>query len=281
MSVVPSKKVIQDSFQGASTRRAYSTYQRQFEAYCVEKKDGLSPVTATANDCTDFFHHLYSLGRKARTVDAAKTALVSYFNQHKVQPNPAQDILAKRYVIGLQKYNRLNNIDDEKKAHPLTVHEFSMIMNLFAEHNPFVASMVQFLLSSCFLGCFRISEVLALKWTDVAMGVDEHGKYISIRLRWHKKASVEKECQIYHLIDESLYPCLRICALYDGYLDRIRSTHMNVSKDSYVFPSYTLLQCGAVKLDWFKPLDQNILRRFVQGLVESPLPCRLEFHFTA
>ena len=115
MPNVPSKKVIQDAFQGASTRRAYATYQRQFEAYCVEQKDGINPVSATVNDCTDFFHHLYSLGRKAPTVDAAKTALVSYFNQHNVYPNPAQDTLAKRYVVVLQKFNRLNNIDEEKR----------------------------------------------------------------------------------------------------------------------------------------------------------------------
>ncbi|CAK4556228.1 unnamed protein product, partial [Aphanomyces euteiches] len=57
--------------------------------------DGIDPASATAEICTDYFHHLFSLGRKARTVDTAKTALVAYFKDHKIDPNPAQETTSK------------------------------------------------------------------------------------------------------------------------------------------------------------------------------------------
>jgi hypothetical protein len=47
----------------------------------------------------------------------------------KISPNPARDADTKNYVVGLQKYNKQNNIDEEKKAHPLEVHELSIIIN--------------------------------------------------------------------------------------------------------------------------------------------------------
>ncbi|RHY99188.1 hypothetical protein DYB35_011334, partial [Aphanomyces astaci] len=105
---------------------------RQFEAFYAHHKNGLNPNAATLEDCTDFLHHLYSLGRKAGSVDSAKTALVSFFKESCISPNPAQDMHVKRYGIGLQKYNRQNNIYDEKKAHPLTVYELSTLIKLFA-----------------------------------------------------------------------------------------------------------------------------------------------------
>ncbi|RHY21055.1 hypothetical protein DYB32_009907 [Aphanomyces invadans] len=70
-----------------------------------------------------------AMGLKAGTVDGAKTTLVAFFRDHKVTPNPAQDAQTKRYIIGLQKYNRIHNLDDEKKVHPLSVHELSTLMN--------------------------------------------------------------------------------------------------------------------------------------------------------
>ncbi len=85
---VPSKKTIQDSFHGATTRRAYNTYQKQFEAFLKTHKSGIDPSTTGTEDCTDFFHHLYSQGKKARTIDLAKSALVTFFNARGVVPSP-------------------------------------------------------------------------------------------------------------------------------------------------------------------------------------------------
>ncbi|KAH9088434.1 hypothetical protein LEN26_019515, partial [Aphanomyces euteiches] len=192
---------------------------------------------------------------KARTIDSAKTALVAYFNNHEIDPNPAQSLQTKRYVVGLQKYNRQNNLEDESKAHPLTVYELSRLMDAFSNLNPFVGSI--------------ISEMLALTWSDVNIIAAENGHFVSIRLRWHKKASVEKECQIYNLVDEQAFPCLRVCTFYNEYVDKVRCCIMNVAKDAFLFPQITALANGNVKIDWFKAMEQNYLRRQLNDIVDT------------
>ncbi|KAF0718771.1 hypothetical protein AaE_010558 [Aphanomyces astaci] len=106
-------------------------------------------MTACTEVCTDFFHHLYSLERKARTIDSAKTALVAYFKEKNVEPNPAQASDSKQYVVGLQKDNRQNNVGDETKAHALTIHELCTLMYGFASLNAFLGALYRFILSSC------------------------------------------------------------------------------------------------------------------------------------
>ncbi|CAK4082756.1 unnamed protein product, partial [Aphanomyces euteiches] len=98
----PSKRTIEEAFHGASTKRTYSTYQKQFEQFLMSRFGEFLPSQITVDDCTDFFHHLYDQGKKSSTVDLAKAALVAYFNANKVTPNPAQDVVAKRYITGLQ-----------------------------------------------------------------------------------------------------------------------------------------------------------------------------------
>ncbi|RHY26441.1 hypothetical protein DYB32_007611 [Aphanomyces invadans] len=202
-----SKAAIEDAFLGANTKRTYSAYQRQFKEFCSTQKGGMDPKKATAADCTDFFHYLFSIGRKPTTVDTAKTALVSLFKEMNVSPNPAQEVQANRYVIGLQKYCRQNNLDDERKAYPMTVHDLSRLMDAFAQMDRFTGAM--FLFSLSFLGCFRVSEVLSLRWCDLTCGEMDGDRYVSVRLRWHKKAKVTENCQVYHLLNEIAYPCLR------------------------------------------------------------------------
>ncbi|KAH9131640.1 hypothetical protein AeRB84_021714 [Aphanomyces euteiches] len=280
MEGLPTKQTIQESFLSASTRRTYATYQRQFTTYCATVKDDIDPLTSSTEECTDFFHHLYALGKSSRTIDSAKTALVALFKQNKIIPNPAQDIETKQYVVGLQKYNRQNNIDDERKAHPLSVHELSLLLNSLAKCNPFHGAMFRLLFSSAFIGCFRMGELLALKWNDVEYGKAESGCYVSIRLRWHKKASVERECQVYHLVDEESYPCLRVCGFYNDYVDKVRACNISMDKDIFVFPHFTKLHDGSIKLDWFKPVDQKQLRLQLDILVAaSPgLPYGISLH---
>ncbi|KAF0688550.1 Aste57867_19840 [Aphanomyces stellatus] len=259
MDAAPTKETIQEAFHGASTRRTYSTYQRQFLEYFENANNGKDPCTATTGDCSEFLHHLYSIGRKARTIDCAKTAMVAFFKERHVEPNPAQATETKRYVVGLQKFNRQNNVDDGKKAHPLSVHELSVLMNSFGNLNPFVGAMFRFLFSTCYLGCFRISEVLALRWCDLARAQSEDGEHVSVRLRWHKKASVEEDCQIYNLVDEMAYPCLRVCGFYQDYLAMVKTTMMNVSDNAMVFPQVTRLHNGTIKVTWEKSMEQNYL----------------------
>ncbi|RHY87208.1 hypothetical protein DYB35_010530 [Aphanomyces astaci] len=243
-TTVASKKTIQDSFHGASTRRAYETYQNQFVAFLQSTKSGAGPREAGTEECTDFFHHMYTQGRKSRTIDLTKSALAAYFAAMGVTPNPAQDAATRRYTVGLQKYNKQHNVDEEKKAHPLTVHELSTLMNSLAHLHPFVGAMLRLLLAVAFTGCFRVSEALALRWNDVDIVGDAKGRYLSVRLRWHKKANVEGDCQVYHLVDETTFPCLRVCGFYDEYIAKVRSFGVNISSSTFVFPNFVDQQSG-------------------------------------
>ncbi|ETV96638.1 hypothetical protein H310_10329 [Aphanomyces invadans] len=278
--MVASKKTIQESFHGASTRRAYTTYQKQFEAFLRLNKDGLDPREAGTEECTDFFHHMYTQGRKARTIDLAKSALVAYFSACGVVPNPAQDSTTRRYIVGLQKYNKQNNLDEEKKAYPITVHELSTLMNSLAHLHPFLGAMLRLLLAVGFIGCFRTSEVLALRWNDVEIVGDDRGRYLSVRLRWHKKANVEEDCQVYHLVDETTFPCLRVCGFYDEYLSKVRAAGVNINSSTFVFPNFVSPQSGVPKVEWSRGLDQASLRRILVDVVERTpnLPIGITLH---
>ncbi|KAF0705570.1 hypothetical protein AaE_014461 [Aphanomyces astaci] len=141
-------------------------------------------------------------------------------------------------------------------------------MNSFGDLNPFVGTMFRFLFSMCYLGCFRISEVLALRWSDLARAQSEAGVHVSVRLRWHKKASVEQDCQIYNLVDEVTYPCLRVCGFYDDYLSMVKATMMNVADNAVVFPQVTHQHNGTIKVSWDKAMEQNYLRRCLNDAVE-------------
>ncbi|ETV71860.1 hypothetical protein H257_12993 [Aphanomyces astaci] len=174
---------------------------------------------------------MYSQGKKARTIDQAKSAL---------------DASTRRYIVGLQKYNKQNNIDEEKKAHPLTVLELSTLLNALSSFHPFVGTMVRLALVVGFIGCFRISQ------------------YLSVRLRWHKKANIEEDSQVYHLVDDTTFPCLRVCAFHDDYISKLRECCVNVPKNSYVFPNFVMLHGGVPRVDWCRALEQTTLRNLIR-----------------
>ncbi|RHY87450.1 hypothetical protein DYB35_009716 [Aphanomyces astaci] len=208
-----SKQTIEESFHGTSTRRAYDTYQQQFEAFLQAHKTGTALEAASTEDCTDFFHALYTRGLTARTIDVDKSALVAYFNSKRVSPNPAQDSIARQYIIGLQTRRTI-------------------------------------------------------------------GRYLSVRLRWHKKANVEEDCQIYHLIDETSYPCLRLCTFHDEYLATLRASGSNVASSVFVFPKFTIQQGGVPRVDWYRALKQSTLRKLICEIVNATpnLPIGISLH---
>ncbi|ETV70235.1 hypothetical protein H257_14263 [Aphanomyces astaci] len=70
--------------------------------------------------------------------------------------------------------------------------------------------MVRLALVAGLIGCFRISEVLGLRWNDIQLVEDNKGRYLSVRLRCHKKANVEEDSLVYHLVDKTTSACLRI-----------------------------------------------------------------------
>ncbi|RHZ15375.1 hypothetical protein DYB31_006706 [Aphanomyces astaci] len=113
----------------------------QFETFMRTNKQRVEPHAAGTEECTDFFHFMYSQGKKTRTIDQAKSALIAYLNAKGLKPNPAQDASTRRYIVGLQKYNNQNNIDEKKKAHTLTVIELSTLLNALSSSHPFVGTM--------------------------------------------------------------------------------------------------------------------------------------------
>ncbi|RLO06825.1 hypothetical protein DYB28_001688 [Aphanomyces astaci] len=251
---------MQESFHGASTRRAYTTYQKQFEMFLQTKKGGIDPTMSGTEESTNFFHYLYSQGKKARTIDLAKSALVAYFNARRVAPNPAQDTTARHYIVGLQKYNKQNNVDEEKKAHPLTVQE------------------LRFLLAVSFLDCFRMSEVLALRWNDVQIVSDQIEGYLSVRLRWHKKAGVEEEFQVYHLVD--FVPLPSRVWLPRRLYAKLRACCVNLTSTAFEFPNVVMQQNGVPMVEWYSGLEQANLRKWLGDLVDATpdLPIGISLH---
>ncbi len=153
--------------------------------------------------------------------------------------------------------------------YPLCVGRLSTMMDSLAPMNPFVCNMYRFLLCGCFLGCFRISEMLQLRWNDVSRGCLNDKHYVSIRLRWHKKANVEEECQVYNLVDEPSFLCLKICGIYDDFLASVRLLASKLPDNSYVFPNISNLHSNRIVVDWTKHIEQNTIRSFLQNLVES------------
>ena len=96
----------------------------------------------------------------------------------------------------------------------------------------------------------------------------------------YKKASVEKDCQVYHLVNEYSFPCLRVCGFYDDYLEKIALTMMQTSNDAFVFPHTYLLSNGKIKVDWFKCIEQIQVRRQLHDIIESTpsLPIGITLH---
>lgn len=114
-----------------------------------------------------------------------------------------------------------------------------------------------------------MSEMLNLLWDDVSLKNDQKGTYVSIRLSWHKKANIEADCQIYHLVDETAYPCLRVCWLFKDYYDIVRQSNPNLGSGAYVFPSFKISDSGVPHVNWYGKLDQNTVRLQLKTIVES------------
>ncbi|ETV90191.1 hypothetical protein H310_14973 [Aphanomyces invadans] len=183
-------------------------------------------------------------------------------------------------MVGLQKSNKQNNVDEEKKAHPLTVQELSTLMNAFASLHPFLGAMLRLLLAVGFVGCFHVSEALALRWNDVQLVTDSNGRYLSVRLRWHKKASVEEDSQVYHLVDEMSFPCLRECLFYEEYISKIRTSGQNMATNTFVFLNYAATKADVPRIDCSRPLDQNGVGKTIGDTVERTpdLPIGISLH---
>jgi hypothetical protein len=128
-------------------------------------------------------------------------------------------------------------------------------MNSFGDLNRFVAAMFRFLFSACFMDCFAWYEMVRRFSLPIRSWV-----ICVLAASLAQKASVEKECQIYNLIYEVSFPCLRVFSFsfYQEFLAAIQACMMNVAKDSYVFPDFTPKDDGSVKISWGKPITKSL-----------------------
>ena len=101
-----------------------------------------------------------------------------------------------------------------------------------------------------------------------------------MRLRWHKKSSVESDSQIYNLVEERSYPCLKVCSLFTDYLEIIKVLSPNMTTKTCVFPSTTINSDGDMKINWYKNLDQKQVRIQLNEIVNSnsELPIGITLH---
>ncbi|KAF0704738.1 hypothetical protein AaE_014784 [Aphanomyces astaci] len=146
--------------------------------------------------------------------------------------------------------------------------------------HPFVGSLLPLLLAVGFLHCFRISEVLNLRFNDVQLVSEGSGRYLSVRLLWHKKANVEEDCQIYHLVDETTYPCLRVCTFHEEYLSTLRASGANLSSTAFVFSNFIFQHGSDPRVDWQRALEQKVLGKVLSDVVKMipNLPIGISLH---
>ncbi|ETV79562.1 hypothetical protein H257_06826 [Aphanomyces astaci] len=52
-----------------------------------------------------------------------------------------------------------------------------------------------------------------------------------------KKANVEEDSQVYHLVDVTYFPCLHVCVFNEEYIAILRTTGQNMGTSTFVFPN--------------------------------------------
>ena len=280
---VPSKNVVMRSTHASTTRKSYNTYQKGFLRFCNQKQ--INPDIYSMElieGITDYFHSLTERQLGSGTVDSAKSSIVLLYKEQKsfVSPNPGQHGKCKNYVSGLIKHNKKEGIEEEIAAHPVTVHELSLIFNYLSNINPFLFKMYRCLLCTAYLGCFRISEVLALDWTSIGLKNNGKMEYLSVRLKWHKKASVSSSSKIYNMCDESDYPSLLIVSYFKEYKDMIDLLGIQYNSNTFVFPTVTVSSTGIPRVNWYKKMDQETLRKQINDIcnIHSDLPLGITLH---
>ncbi|OQS01963.1 hypothetical protein THRCLA_21551 [Thraustotheca clavata] len=142
--------------------------------------------------------------------------------------------------------------------------------------------MYRLLFSASFVGCFKHSELLNLRWGGVTLKDVNGIQCVSIRLRWHKKAHVGEESQIYNIPDEKCYTYLKVRGFYTDYLEEIKKWPPRCDSCHFVFPNARCHSNGLLVLDWNRGVDQRqVLNALKITVEETPgLPLGITLHST-
>lgn len=91
-----------------------------------------------------------------------------------------------------------------------------------------------------YLGCFRISEALTIKWKQIALKQTASGvEYISVKLVWYKTAKLSDGSKVYKLTDEPGVPHINPVTLYKALLMHFRTNMLQVHPEDYFFCAFT------------------------------------------
>ena len=132
-----------------------------------------------------------------------------------------------------------------------------------------------------YLGCFRMAEVLNLKWRDVKLETDEHGlTAVVVRLTWSKTAQVDSVSQIYKLYDEG-EPSLKVCIFLEEYTSCLSHYGLRMTPGAFCLPVFTFnATTGDVDIKSFTPMPQNNIKSFIEQLANNnpSIPDGLTLH---
>jgi site-specific recombinase XerD len=229
---------ILDSVLSPNSHKNYNSQIKKFKTYLESNSQPLvsSNYGSLVDNLVDFFHTVVGTGLGTSSVDSAKSATVWLYKKLKVKPNPAQDDRCKDYVKGLKKYVKSNNLEEHISAHPLELYELRLLIEGLNDLPLFSKLYYQLLFVLCFLSCFRISECLNLRGSDVSIHKDSNEReYLAVRLNWHKTATVNMESQIYHLYNEMGEQTLSIVQLYKDFQHAVFYSGCRIETSNAVF----------------------------------------------
>eukprot|EP00834_Sanchytrium_tribonematis_P004450 NODE_220_length_12432_cov_0.484878.p2 type:complete len:518 gc:universal NODE_220_length_12432_cov_0.484878:7970-6417(-) len=266
---MPTITEILNSHLSNNTHASYASYIKGYKRFLEANPLSDNPEhTVLVDHVVSFLHHEAERGQKARSVDQAKSALVHLFEN--MANNPAKDKKAKKYVSGLKKYRRSNNIDEELQSHPITTFELNELMSSLNSQHPFIKTYYQFLFSLTFIGCFRINEVLDFKWNDVELRRDSDNQpYLAVRLRWFKHANVNNGSRVYHLYNEPGVSCLNVVDFYNIYRQHLQSLRTNLRRNDYLFSCYRFETDGNVDVHHSAKGIQAKIKQIIDDVTES------------
>jgi integrase len=241
-AIDPTIEEIIDSVLAPKTRSQYRTYINRYVDFCHRNNYDID--NPEYNDLVDYiaayFHFLkIDMALGTGVISQAKSALVFLYKKKRRQPNPAQSTQAKDYVNGNIRRNKRLGLDVEKKAYPLKAAELNQILITMMYLPEFSRYYYSLMFVMCYLGCFRIGEVLNLRWQDVGLGRNTNGiEYVVVRLTWHKTAGTLSGSKIYKLYDEDGVAHLNIVQVFKNFKNFIEQSFTRIDQAGILFSTF-------------------------------------------
>ncbi len=276
-----------DDYRRAShsnkTLSTYKTYIKQFNQFLVQKSSSLETLSFPEKvlEVESFLYSKAVVGT-SNAVDQARSSLVYYFNEKSEydDQNPAKHSSIRKFVLGTRKRKRKFEHEEPEKAYPVGLSEMRELINQLENKHHYIRIYYTFLLILSFIGCFRISEVLALKWKDISLKLNEKGiEYIAVKLVWHKTATIAKDSSVFNLyqIDEP-FAIIEIFKLFKNNLQDLSIN--NINGQSFIFCNYMFDKHGSLNLSIFESISQQRVREYIADLtnMSSALPETINLH---